>query len=59
MTALKNRLWHESRFHEEMTVNRPLNIEDVIYRASKFVKVEEEMSLLAKKYDASKKPEVS
>ena len=42
LNALKNGLWHESRFREEMTVNRPPTIEDAIHHASNYAKVEEE-----------------
>ena len=54
LTALKNGLWHDSRFREEMTVNRPLAIEDAIHRASNFARAEEERNLLAKKHKDDK-----
>ena len=54
LTALKNGLWHDSRFREEMIVNRPPTIEDAIHRASNFARAEEERSFLAKKHGIKK-----
>lgn len=57
LTALKNGFWHESKFCLEMTMSCPLTIEDALQRASNFAKVEEEISLLAKKHTAYRKPQ--
>lgn len=34
LAALKNELWHESRFREELIVNRPVTIQDALFRAN-------------------------
>ncbi|XP_023634363.1 uncharacterized protein LOC111829493 [Capsella rubella] len=56
LSALKNGLWHESRLREELTVNRPSNIQDALHRASNWIVAEEEKAALAKKYKVSPKP---
>ena len=55
MTALKNGLWHESRFRLEMTVNRPLTLEVVIHRAANYDRAEKDLVSLAK-HMVKKKP---
>ncbi|XP_023633340.1 uncharacterized protein LOC111828975 [Capsella rubella] len=55
LSALKNGLWHESRFREELTVNRPSNIQDALHRASNWIVAEEEKAALAKKYKVAPK----
>ena len=56
ITSLRNGLWHESRFKLEMTVNRPLSLEDAIHKAANYAKAEEEFAFLAKQRAAEKKP---
>ncbi|KAL1203299.1 hypothetical protein V5N11_031892 [Cardamine amara subsp. amara] len=58
LSALKNGLWHETRFREELTINRPETIQDVLFRANSWIKVEEEKTTFAKKYRSSR-PSVS
>ena len=48
ITSLRNGLWHESRFKLEMTVNRPLTLEDAIHKAANYAKAKEEFASLAK-----------
>ncbi|XP_023644227.1 uncharacterized protein LOC111832119 [Capsella rubella] len=55
LSALKNGLWHESRFREELTVNRPSNIQDALHRASNWIAAEEDKASLAKKYKVAPK----
>ena len=38
ITSLRNGLWHDSRFKLEMTVNRPLSLEDAIHKATNYAK---------------------
>ncbi|KAG7636247.1 Ribonuclease H domain [Arabidopsis thaliana x Arabidopsis arenosa] len=52
-SALKNGLWHESRFRESLTVNRPETIQDALHRATNWINAEEERAFLAKKFSAS------
>ena len=59
LNALKNGLWHESRFREEMTVNRPPTIEDAIHRASNYAKAEEKRALISKKHNPRKIPSMT
>ena len=40
----------------EMTVNRPLSLEDAIHRAANYAKAEEEFAFLEKQRAAEKKP---
>ncbi|KAG7567533.1 Integrase catalytic core [Arabidopsis thaliana x Arabidopsis arenosa] len=56
IAALKNGLWHESRFREELTVNRPTTIHDALHRATNWINAEEERTALAKKFKAAPKP---
>ncbi|KAG7552794.1 Retrotransposon gag domain [Arabidopsis thaliana x Arabidopsis arenosa] len=56
IAALKNGLWHESRFREELTVNRPATIQDALHRATNWINAEEERAALAKKFKAAPKP---
>jgi len=51
-SALKNGLWHESRFRESLTVNRPESIQDALHRATNWINAEEEQAFLAKKFNA-------
>jgi len=52
-SALKNGLWHESRFRESLTLNRPETIQDALHRATNWINAEEERAFLAKKFSAS------
>ena len=45
ITSLRNGMWHESRFKLEMTINRPLTLEDAI-KAANYAKAEEEFASL-------------
>ncbi|KAG7585621.1 Retrotransposon gag domain [Arabidopsis thaliana x Arabidopsis arenosa] len=54
LSALKNGLWHESRFREEIIVNRPRTIQDALFRATNWMEVEEEKFSLAKKHRPAK-----
>ncbi|KAG7552223.1 Ribonuclease H-like superfamily [Arabidopsis thaliana x Arabidopsis arenosa] len=49
LSALRNGLWHESRFREEIIVNRPSTIQDALFRATNWMEAEEEKLSLAKK----------
>jgi len=53
--AFKNGLWHESRFRESLTVNRPESIQDAPDRATNWINAEEERAFLAKKFNAAPK----
>ncbi|KAG7557044.1 Integrase catalytic core [Arabidopsis suecica] len=50
----KNGLWHESRFREEIIVNRPNTIQDALFRATNWMEAEEEKLSLAKKHRPAK-----
>jgi len=54
-SALKNGLWHESRFRESIIVNRPESIQDALHRATNWINAEKERAFLAKKFSASPK----
>ncbi|KAG7543396.1 Retrotransposon gag domain [Arabidopsis thaliana x Arabidopsis arenosa] len=54
LSALRNGLWHESRFWEELIVNRPSTIQDALFRASNWMEAEEENLSLAKKHRPAK-----
>ncbi|KAG7543161.1 Integrase catalytic core [Arabidopsis thaliana x Arabidopsis arenosa] len=54
LSALRNRLWHESRFREEIIVNRPSTIQDALFRATNWMEAEEEKLSLAKKHRPAK-----
>ncbi|KAG7564278.1 hypothetical protein ISN44_As10g010480 [Arabidopsis suecica] len=51
---IKNGVWHESRFREEIIVNRPSTIQDDLFRANNWMEAEEEKLSLAKKYRPAK-----
>ncbi|KAG7559367.1 Retrotransposon gag domain [Arabidopsis thaliana x Arabidopsis arenosa] len=54
LSALSNKLWHESRFREEIIVNRPSTIQDALFRATNWMEAEEEKLSLAKKHRPAK-----
>ncbi|CAE6199346.1 unnamed protein product [Arabidopsis arenosa] len=54
LSALKNGLWHEFRFREEIIVNRPSTIQDALFRATNGMEAEEEKLSLAKKHRPAK-----
>ncbi|KAG7588646.1 Retrotransposon gag domain [Arabidopsis suecica] len=54
LSALRNGLWHESRFREEIIVNRPSTIQDALFRANNWMETEEEKLSLAKKHRPAK-----
>ncbi|XP_010496845.1 PREDICTED: uncharacterized protein LOC104773875 [Camelina sativa] len=49
LAALKNGLWHESRFREELSVNRFPTIQDALQRASNWIVAEEDKIAAAQK----------
>ena len=57
ITDLRNGLGHDSRFGEEMTINRPPIVEDAIHHASNFARAEEERNIVSKKHGAKKFPQ--
>ncbi|KAG7567101.1 Ribonuclease H-like superfamily [Arabidopsis thaliana x Arabidopsis arenosa] len=54
LSALRNGLWHESRFREEIIVNRPSTIQDALFRATNWMEAEEQKLSLAKKHQPVK-----
>lgn len=50
LSASRNGLWYESRFREELTVNRSATIQDALFRAKNWIEVEEEKLTFARKY---------
>lgn len=54
ISALKIALWHESRLREEITVNRPSTIDDMLHRATNWAIAEEERAILVKMFRAVK-----
>ncbi|KAG7583672.1 Ribonuclease H-like superfamily [Arabidopsis suecica] len=54
LSALRNGLWDESRFREEIIVNRPSTIQDALFRATNWMEAEEEKLSLAKKHRPAK-----
>ncbi|XP_019097813.1 PREDICTED: uncharacterized protein LOC104771872 [Camelina sativa] len=52
LAALKNGLWHESRFREELSVNRFPTIQDALHRASNRIVAEEDKIAAAQKQNA-------
>ncbi|KAG7578877.1 Retrotransposon gag domain [Arabidopsis thaliana x Arabidopsis arenosa] len=54
LSALRNGLCHESRFREEIIVNRPSTIQDALFRATNWMEAEEEKLSLAKKHRPAK-----
>ncbi|KAG7568054.1 Retrotransposon gag domain [Arabidopsis thaliana x Arabidopsis arenosa] len=54
LSALRNGLWHESRFREEIIVIRPSTIQDALFRATNWMETEEEKLSLAKKHRPAK-----
>ncbi|XP_010423552.1 PREDICTED: uncharacterized protein LOC104708652 [Camelina sativa] len=56
LAALKNGLWHEPRFREELTVNQFATIQDALHRTSNWIIAEEEKEAAAQKHKATTKP---
>ncbi|KAG7567535.1 Retrotransposon gag domain [Arabidopsis thaliana x Arabidopsis arenosa] len=54
LSALRNGLWHESQFREEIFVNSPSTIQDALFRATNWMEAEEEKLSLAKKHRPAK-----
>lgn len=54
LAALKNSLWHESQFRDDLILSNPMTIEDALHRSTRFIIIEEEKSALAKKYGSTR-----
>lgn len=48
LSALRNSLWHESSFREELTVNCPETIQDALFRENNWIEAEEEKLMFAR-----------
>ncbi|XP_013633075.1 PREDICTED: uncharacterized protein LOC106338707 [Brassica oleracea var. oleracea] len=53
--ALRNGLWHESPFREELMKYKPQTLEDALHRAITFIEIEEDKAAFSKKHAATKK----
>ncbi|KAF3611732.1 hypothetical protein DY000_02047475 [Brassica cretica] len=53
--ALRNGLWHESPFREELMKYKPQTREDALHRAITFIEIEEDKAAFSKKHAATKK----
>lgn len=56
IAALRNALWHESRFREDLLLNQPATLADALHRANRFIKIEEDKAAMAKRQGSSKVP---
>lgn len=50
ISALRNGLWHESRFREDLISNRYNTLEDALHRATRYIEMEEEKIALNRKH---------
>ena len=53
--AVRNGLWHESPFREELMKYKPQTLEDALHRAITFIEIEEDKAAFSKKHAATKK----
>ncbi|XP_013624296.1 PREDICTED: uncharacterized protein LOC106330368 [Brassica oleracea var. oleracea] len=53
--ALRNGLWHESPFREEIMKYKPQTLEDALHRAITFIEIEEDKAAFSKKHTSTKK----
>lgn len=58
IAALRNALWYESRFRDDLMLNTPPTLEDVMHIATIFIEVEEEMAAMARKHSTSKRADL-
>lgn len=54
VAALRNAVWYESRFRDDLSLNQPATLEDALHRAGRYIDMEEERATLATKYAPSK-----
>lgn len=51
LSVLRNGIWHESRFREQLNVNWPATIQDDLFWVNNWIEVEDEKLTFAKKYN--------
>ncbi|KAL9293341.1 putative retrotransposon gag domain-containing protein [Arabidopsis thaliana] len=54
LSALRKRLWHDSRFKENLILHKPDTIQDALFRANNWMEVEDEKESFAKRYKQAK-----
>ncbi|KAG7583777.1 Reverse transcriptase domain [Arabidopsis suecica] len=54
IVALRNAVWYDSRFRDDITLHAPSTLEDALHRASRYIELEEEKIILAKKHNPTK-----
>ncbi|KFK26623.1 hypothetical protein AALP_AA8G272900 [Arabis alpina] len=54
ISALKQGLWHESEFRRDLVQHKAYRLDDVLHRASGFIRVEEDRAMNSKKQSALK-----
>ncbi|CAA7016767.1 unnamed protein product [Microthlaspi erraticum] len=54
LPALKNGLWYESAFRDDLILNNPRTLEDALCRTNIFIALEEEKAAMAKRHTPTK-----
>ena len=54
IVALRNAVWYDSKFRDDITLHVPDTLEDALHRAARYVELEEEKLVLARKYNPPK-----
>ncbi|KAG7552776.1 Ribonuclease H-like superfamily [Arabidopsis thaliana x Arabidopsis arenosa] len=56
IVALRNAVWYDSKYRDDITLHAPSTLEDALHRASRYIELEEERLVLAKKHNPPKAP---
>ncbi|KAG7578456.1 Reverse transcriptase domain [Arabidopsis thaliana x Arabidopsis arenosa] len=54
IVALRNAVWYDSKFRDDITLHVPNTLEDALHRATRYIELEEERLVLSKKHGATK-----
>ncbi|KAG7536468.1 Ribonuclease H-like superfamily [Arabidopsis suecica] len=56
IVALRNAVWYDSRFRDDITLHVPNTLEDALHRATRYIELEEERLVLSRKHGVTKAP---
>ena len=54
ISALRNAVSHESRFCDDLLLNRPVYLEDALHKATRYIEMEEEKLAFSRKHTSNK-----
>ncbi|KFK22785.1 hypothetical protein AALP_AAs69847U000200 [Arabis alpina] len=56
ISALKQRLWYESKFMENLVLTPPTSLEDAMHRSTRYIRLEEDKTINTQKHSPAKPP---